>query len=65
MEFFVDEFFQSMRSGSVSGIFGVIWNDGMVFASEEFGYSVNEVAQIIEKFSVVLCNEFAPEKLGV
>jgi hypothetical protein len=63
LEFLVDDFLQLLCSGGIGCVFGVIGDNGMVFAGKELGNSIDEVAEIVEEFSVVFCNEFAPEEL--
>lgn len=61
----IDVFFQSSDAGGVGCVFCVIRDDAFVFCVEEFDYSVDEVAEIVEEFGVVFGDEFAPEELGI
>jgi hypothetical protein len=61
----VDVSFQGSNPCGVGYVFCVIRDDALVFCVEEFDYSVDKVAQVVEELGIVFGDEFAPEELGV
>lgn len=59
----IDVFFEDFDTSGVGGVFGIIWDDTLVFCVEEFDYAVDEIAQIVEEFGIVFSDEFTPKKL--
>jgi len=54
-----------LDTGDIVCVQGVVGDCAGVLAIEEFNDAIDEIAEVIEEFGVVFCNEVSPEKLGV